>query len=294
MNGEKKRLLYVLLGMAAGLVTLGCVEIIFKLPLSGYFTRSILQGIFLGGLFAFFFGIADGLLYRHARQALITGGLAALVGSAAGALSLILTSQLLLALSGTSVAEHQGIRAFLLPISRGIGWALLGMAIGGIDGLRTGAWRKGLAGILGGLAGGFVGGMSLEALLALVPRPGVGRAVGLLVLGGGIGFFLGEFERRFSFGRLRVLSGAHRNREYLLSRWKTKVGGGTGDDVLIPDYSGVLERHVTIARRNEEVLLECASSGKVRVNDRPLEGSHTLKYQDVIQIGSLKLLYLPL
>lgn len=294
MNGEKKRLLYVFLGLAAGLVTLGFIEILFKVPLSGYFLRSILQGIFLGGIFAFFFGIADGLLYRQARQALITGGMAALVGAGAGALSLFLTSQLLLAVTGSAVADNGEIRAFLLPVSRGFGWALVGMAIGGIDGLRTGAWRKGIAGILGGLAGGFIGGMTLEMLITLVPRPGLGRAVGLLVLGGGIGFFLGEFERRFSFGRLRVLSGAHRNREYLLSRWKTTVGGGTRDDVLIPDYNGVMDHHMAIVRRNEEVMLEGGSTGKVRVNDRALEGSHTLKYQDVIQIGSLKLLYLPL
>ncbi len=294
MNGEKKRLLYVFLGLAAGLLTLGCIELLFRANPSGYFLRSILQGVFLGSIFAFFFGIADGLLYRQARQALITGALAALIGAAAGGLSLVLTSQLLLWISSSSLGESAASRSFLLPVSRGIGWALVGMAIGGVDGLRTGAWRKGLAGVLGGFVGGFIGGMILEALVTLVPRPGLGRAIGLLALGGGIGFFLGEFERRFSFGRLRVLSGSHRNREYLLSRWRTNVGSGSRDDVMIPDYSGVAERHVAIVRRNEEIILETGASGKTKVNDRGLEGSHTLKYQDVIQIGSLKLLYLPL
>ena len=171
MNGEKKRLLYVFLGLAAGLLTLGCIELLFRANPSGYFLRSILQGVFLGSIFAFFFGIADGLLYRQARQALITGALAALIGAAAGGLSLVLTSQLLLWISSSSLGESAASRSFLLPVSRGIGWALVGMAIGGVDGLRTGAWRKGLAGVLGGFVGGFIGGMILEALVTLVPGP---------------------------------------------------------------------------------------------------------------------------
>ncbi len=294
MNGEKKRLLYVLLGFAAGLMALGGIEILLKAGLSSYFATSLLEGAYLGAVFGFVFGIADGLLYREIRQGLATGGLASLVGALAGGLSLLLTSQLLLGISGTGMAESEPLRAFLLPLSRGVGWMLVGMAVGGVDGLRTGAWRRGLAGILGGMAGGFVGGMVLELMIHFVPRPAVSRAVGLLVLGGGIGFFLGEFERRFSFGRLRVLSGAHRNREYLLSRWKTSVGSGARDDVIVPDYEGVSERHFSIIRRNEEILLESAARGKTRVNDRVLDGAHALKYQDVIQVGSLKLLYLPL
>lgn len=294
MNGEKKRLLYILLGLAAALLTLGCIEILFKANVSGYFLRAILQGMILGSVFAFFFGIADGLLYRQARQALITGALAALIGAAAGGLSLILTSQLLLGISGSALGESETARSYLLPASRGLGWALVGMMIGGIDGFRTGAWRRGLAGVLGGMAGGLVGGLILELSVTLIPRPSVGRAIGLLSLGLGIGLFLGEFERRFSFGRLRVLSGKHRNREYLLTRWKTQVGSGSRSDVMIPDYDGVQDTHVSILRRREEIILESGPAGKTKVNDQSLEGSHVLKYNDVIQIGSLKLLYLPL
>ena len=107
-----------------------------------------------------------------------------------------------------------------------------------------------------------------------------------------IGFFLGEFERRFSFARLRVLNGKLKDREYLLVNRKITIGKAAGSSIVIKAYKIMPTASITGIR--DEIFFETSQDELCLLNDRKTSGRHALKYHDVIRLGDLKLLYLPL
>jgi hypothetical protein len=150
-----------------------------------------------------------------------------------------------------------------------------------------------VAGLLGGLAGGLVGGAGLEGLIRLVPDQAIGRLAGFLILGAGIGFFLGEAERRFSYARLRVLTGPLKNKEYVLSRRRTLIGSGFASEVYLAAYPGTEARHAEIVTEGGEMRVK-VFKGAVTVNEKEVHEARYLKYHDVIDLGGARLLLLPM
>ena len=132
--------------------------------------------------------------------------------------------------------------------------------------------------------------------MRFLPDPGIARAVGFIVMGVLIGLFLGEFEVRFAYARLRVLNGELKDREYLLIKNRILLGGNHRDDIFLHGY-GVLSASV-IMRNQGEVCFSGSdpgvNEGVLLINDHPQDEPQPLKYQDVIQTGRVKLLYMPL
>jgi hypothetical protein len=140
-----------------------------------------------------------------------------------------------------------------------------------------------------------VGGGLLEFSLQFFEVGILGRFVGFAALGLMLGFWLGDFEARFAYGRLKVLSGPLKNKEYLLSRTRTQVGTSTFSDVYLKLYDGVDPLHAVLKKDKEIMrLLAGESGGDILVNDDKVSRSVELKYEDVIQVGKVKLLLLPL
>lgn len=106
-----------------------------------------------------------------------------------------------------------------------------------------------------------------------------------------IGLFLGELERQFSYARLRILNGPLKDREFLLVKKSLRLGSGVAGDLPVDGYDGA--EGVRILRRQGESFLLPAEGRSVLLNDRKAEPEQILKYQDVIQAGEVKLLYLP-
>ena len=60
MNGNKKRVINILLGLCAGLVGFALVELVGFMSISSYLSQSLIRGAVLGGIFGFTFGFTDG------------------------------------------------------------------------------------------------------------------------------------------------------------------------------------------------------------------------------------------
>ncbi|MBI9106367.1 MAG: hypothetical protein JEZ04_06430 [Spirochaetales bacterium] len=292
MKVNRKIIIYLVLGVCAGLVSFSAVELLTAAGITSFLALSLAQGAALGFIFGFVFGFADGILYKELKSGLMKASVAALIGAITAAAAMILTSQGMIWTSGFINLEHKQTMGILLPLWRGAGWMLMGAAIGAVDGIQQRASRRTLAGILGGLLGGLSGGMGLEFIIRYLPEASLARAAGLLWMGSMIGLFLGEFEKRFSYARLRVLNGRLKDREFLLVNKKIRLGENLQDDLYLKGYKKVAR--AIISRADGEIYIEGENNSRILVNDQIAETKRTLKYQDVLKLGDVKLLYLPL
>jgi hypothetical protein len=259
----------------------------------GYLTGVIVQGIVMGAVYGFAFGAAEGIAISEPRKAFITGLLGAGIGAISGGAVTVGASAAMIAAANSLRADYSVTAGVLLPLSRIIAWTAVGCVIGSAEGLRSASRRRVVAGILGGLAGGLIGGAGLEWMIRIISDQSIGRAAGFLIMGMGIGFFLGEVERRFSFARLQVLTGPFRNKEYILSRKRTVIGSGFASDVYLSVYPGTESRHAEIVAEGGQMWVRPAD-GFVKVNETPAKDIRFLKYQDVIELGRARLLLLPM
>ena len=291
MTAKMKRLLYIGLGLLAGMVAWGIEELVVRMSV-GYLIGVIVQGTSLGAVFGYAFGTAEGIAISEPRKATLTGLLGAGIGAVAGGASMVVAAGGMIAAANSLRADYAVTVGVLLPLSRILAWGVVGATIGSVEGLRSLSLRRTVAGLLGGLVGGLLGGAGHEWLIRIVPDQAIGRAAGFLILGTGIGFFLGEFERRFSFARLKILTGPLKNKEYVLSRRRTSIGSGFASDVYLSVYSGTEACHAEILAGGGEMWLK-ASCDSVIINEKPVDKVRFLKYQDVINLGNARLLLLP-
>ena len=288
-----RKILMTLLGLAGALCAWGSMELIlFKgsFP-GGYLILSVTEGAVLGLFFGFCFGTAEGILLSD-RSRSIKGGLSgAVTGAAAGIIVVFIIQAVLTAVINAGYFTSETAENLILPISRAVGWMILGAAVGSIEGIRSRSLNRTLIGISGGLSGGFAGGAVLEFAGTSWNSGFAGRGFGFLLMGGSIGLFYSLFEAVKSFGMLKVLTGPLRGKEYVLSMRKTLIGTSKRSAFDLAEYSGMKERHAFFISGREEVVIEPAD-GEVLVNEEKTE-SKRLQYEDVIQIGSVRLLYLP-
>jgi hypothetical protein len=292
MTGNRKRIIYLLSGLGAGLIAFAAIELFAAAGLTSYLALSLAQGAALGLIFGFIFGFADGLLYKELKSGLIKAGIAAGIGALTAAAAQLLASQGMLWTAGIFKLEHNQTMGIIFPLWRGIGWMLMGAAIGAVDGIHQKTLRRTIAGILGGLTGGLLGGLSFEFIVRYLPEAAFAGAAGLGLMGVLTGLFISEFERRFSYARLLVLNGQLKDREYLLVKHKLRIGSDFRDDIYLHGYKELST--VLISSDKSDIYLEAATANRVLLNDRAVVEKQPMKYQDVIQAGDIKLLYMPL
>jgi len=292
MTGNRKRIIYLISGLSAGLIAFSVIRLLEAAGFSSYLGLSIAQGAALGFIFGFIFGFTDGLLYKELKNGVIKASIAAATGAVTAAAARIIATQGMLWTANILKPEYIQTTQIWLPIWRGAGWMLMGAAIGAVDGIHKRSLRRTIAGILGGLIGGLIGGLGFEFLVSSQSETVFAGAAGLGCMGILIGLSISEFERRFSYAQLRVLNGKLKNREYLLVKRKLRIGGHLQDDICLHDSGDTSS--ALISAKNNDIYLGAADNSRVLINDLAITENQILKFQDVIQLGDVKLLYLPL
>lgn len=121
-------------------------------------------------------------------------------------------------------------------LTRGIGWALMGLGIGaGIGLLRRDAVQA-RQGALGGALGGFLGGYIFN-ILAMVSSAGGGsfsRAVGLMITGAMIAMLMRVVQDALkSAWLLGISTGSYEGKEYPLNTARVTVGASEASDIAL-------------------------------------------------------------
>lgn len=204
---------------------------------------------------------------------------------------MVLAQGLLYAAGNAELFAASVTDRYIIPLIRSLGWVFLGLVIGSIDGVRSGSGRRIGIGMSGGALGGLLGGLMLEFLTRLWNNGFLARGTGIVILGVSMGLFYSLFEYSRAFAIIRVLTGKLRGKEYVLNMRRTKIGSAAKAHIPLMEYAGVSEQHAVLTAGRDSVIIRDAGGG-ILVNDQPV-GEKELKYEDVIQIGSAKLFFLP-
>jgi hypothetical protein len=258
------------------------------------------KGLCLGLGVALALGLVDALWNYALRRVFAIGarvGVAVAIGSMGGLLGALVSQ----ALHGK--ASWPLLQNFILVA----GWTFIGLLVGASLGVfdllaglvsgkdPRGAQRKVLNGVIGGTVGGLVGGV-LSVLLhgaweSQFPRELATRlwspsATGFVALGMCIGLLIGLAQVIFKEAWLRVEAGFRAGRELILTKPEVTIGRAESCDVGLFGDMLVEKLHARIHRQgNDYVLTDEASSHGTFVNDRPVQGPHTLRSGDLIRVG---------
>ena len=292
MSTFLRKLVFGLIGLLGGLGAWPVAEVIlyFQALFPSLLIFSVAQGIGVGVIMGGFFGSIESITLSKRGGIIPSIFMGSLIGIFGGLIGFLL-GQVSLSIVLEFALSSQGFVDYGIPVSRVIGWTILGLFIGSVEGIRSLSWNKIKVGIKGGLIGGFLGGLSLEFLRLIIPEIMYARLVGLLIMGFLIGIFYSLIEHRYSIGVLKLLNGKLKNKEFLIVNKLTKIGASDGSDIQLKDYTGIDDHHAKIYIREDKILIANQDSASpVIINEYRIR-EHLLKYDDIIHIGTAKLLF---
>jgi hypothetical protein len=172
---------------------------------------------------------------------------------------------------------------------RAVGWTIMGLAIGGWEGLYTRDHIKLRNGLIGGGLGGLCGGLLFNPLATLMGTAHASRALGFVVLGLCVGLLVGLVQVLLKDGWLTVVEGFRPGRQLILSQHVTTLGTSEKSNLIFIAFGakGVEPIHTTIERtpQGTYVVSDRQSRTGTLLNGAPLDGPHRLRDGDIIQIG---------
>ncbi|MCI0640058.1 MAG: FHA domain-containing protein [Gemmataceae bacterium] len=252
----------------------------------------LLGGAVIGGAIGYFVvsveAIRDQSLVRFARLA----SYGVLLGAVGGALGMYLGEQVnYLFVRLSAGAELQRPSLLLTMLGRGLGWSILGVAIGMSEGIAARSLGRFSYGTLGGLLGGFVGGMLFELFYSFGGTSYFWSALGLVILGACIGSLSALVQAVFQPACLRVLRGWQEGREYPLEKPASLLGREEHADIALFRDMKIEKRHAYVKRINDRYVLvnNNAPAEYTLVNDRPVPQAVELQDGDRIQLGNVVL-----
>jgi hypothetical protein len=244
------------------------------------YLRDALAGLLIGGSLGVFLNaygpLRDGAWLKLSR-AVTLGASAAALGGAIGL-----------------VAGEVVIGAFQGGLlGRASSWAVLGLGIGLGQGLADRSRDRLIFGLIGGGLGGFFGGFLFEWLrVALGNRLDIGQAIGMVVLGGGLGLCLALVEQALRRAWVQVLNGRQEGRIYLLSHPRCRMGLDERAEVGIFGDPLVSRRHAEVqTTASGYVLRDFAGAGTTRVNGEAVASARPLRDGDRIELGRTLLVF---
>jgi hypothetical protein len=255
----------------------------------------LLGGAFIGGFIGYFVVSVESLRDRSLVRFCRTASFGVVLGALGGAAGILLGDRV------NFYLVHRLLTASTLRevgevLSRGLGWMLLGVAVGLGEGIASRSLSKLLYGTIGGMIGGFIGGL-LFGLIKVVDKSSAGMshvwggAVGLVILGACIGAFSALVQGVFQPACLKVIRGWQEGREYPLVKADNIVGRDEGADIALFRDMRVEKQHALIRREGKRFVFRNRKSpaDMTRVNDEPVTDSRELQDGDRIQLGDILL-----
>ncbi|MFW5716115.1 MAG: FHA domain-containing protein [Spirochaetota bacterium] len=290
MSLLSRRLVILAAGAVAALLAWPLSELLIRAQASfpSYLLFIVTSGALYGAFFGLAFGSVDGItggVSARKWMGLATGAVAGLVAGIVGAFA---GQAIFLGLGQYLLQSRSEEVLVAVPLARGLGWAIMGTIIGAAEGLRLRSGKRAGIGALGGFVGGLAGGLAIEYGVVIFGDVAWVRPVGSVLLGLLLATGFAVIERGFLLGTLVLVTGPLRGREYPLPPGRTTVGSAVSDTISLVPYSGVSERHAMIVGSHGELRFEQGSAGaQIRVNEQPVDQA-TLKYDDVIDVGSAR------
>jgi len=293
MNRFKRKLVYGAIGLLGGLLAwaLSTLSLEFAAQFPNFLSFSLVAGFLLGGAMGAYFGSLEGLTQSIPKKLASGVRMGVLIGGLGGIAGFLLGQGFLLYLGDMFLHSTQEYRQWGVPFSKVIGWMVLGVFLGMIEGTRSLSVQKINVGLFGGALGGLLGGLALEFLPRFVPGLAYADLMGLCILGLMIGLSYGLVEAQFSTAILRVLNGPFKGKEYLLLAKNSLIGRNASAEICLEGYGKIAPKEAKATIKKGQVhLVGLDDSSQIKVNDQPLSAA-PLAPEDIIQVGSAKMIF---
>jgi len=245
------------------------------------------SGLLIGAMI----GLATGLSLGTGKHIIRAVGLGAGVGAIGGWVGVTI-GQILFGVLGATVP------LLGLIVGRILGWSAFGALIGVSEGLIARSPKRMRNGLLGGAIGGALGGALFDflaftigsvfgfALRAEGEAGAPSRAVGLTLIGAGIGLFIGLLEWLTRAAWVRVLYGRNEGKDYPIDRDGAYLGRDELADVPLRGDPQVAPRHAEIRMDGGGYVL--IPLAPMAVNGQPVGAPVELNDGDLLQIASFQ------
>jgi Inner membrane component of T3SS, cytoplasmic domain len=180
-------------------------------------------------------------------------------------------------------------------VVRGLGWMILGLAVGISEGIAARSLGKFSYGAIGGTLGGFVGGFLFGLFYTSAARRGeptlLWGAAGLVILGASIGSLSALVRGVFQPASVKVMRGWQEGREYALDKPNNRLGRDEHADIALFRDMRVEKQHAVIQRDGNRFFLvnTDAPADYTRVNGATVSTRHELHDGDRIELGRVVL-----
>jgi hypothetical protein len=230
------------------------------------------------------FSIAESVVERSPRKALIRGGIAIPLGIVLGFLfdgiaNVIYTI-------GLSICHAAGVQSWHNPtvwIVRGIAWMVFGAAGGVVYGIIGQSMKKTGYGVLGGALGAGLGGLVFDPISFATHGGAPSRAIGFALLGLTTGVAMGLVESSLKDRWLYVTAGPLAGKQFILYKPCTVVGSSQQCDIYLFKDPDILPLHATLEVKGSRTHL--TASGTVYAGGQPVRGIKVLENGSLIQLG---------
>ena len=230
------------------------------------------------------FAVAESIVERSTRKALIRAGLALPLGMLLGFLfSGIANVFYTLALS---ICAQAGVQSYQNPaawIARGFAWMVLGAAGGVAYGIIGQSMKKTGYGALGGAIGAALGGTIFDPISFLTHVGGTSRAVGFGLLGMTTGIAMGLVESALKDRWLYVTTGPLAGKQFILYKPQTAVGSSQSCDIYLFKDPEILPQHALLELKGSKVHF--IPQGAAYIAGQPVRGTRVLESGALIQLG---------
>jgi hypothetical protein len=235
------------------------------------------------------FGVAESVVERSSKKALIRGALAIPLGLGLGGIFYFVANIIYnIGLAFCSAAGVQSYRNPAVWLARGIAWMVFGLAGGVIYGIVGQSSKKAKFGILGGIIGAGLGGLLFDPIAMLTGKGGPSRAVGFALFGLATGIAMGLVESALKDRWLYVTAGPLAGKQFILYKAQTVIGSLQQSDVYLFKDPSIQPQHAVLELYGAKVQLRAA--GPVFVAGQPTR-SRVLTDGDLIQIGRYSFRY---
>lgn len=243
--------------------------------------RDALAGALIGGSIGFFLNAAEPFQESAWRKLCRTASWGAIAGAVGGSVGLLIGEYVVLAMFQGGL------------IGRALSWSVLGLGIGISQGLAYRSVARLKFGVIGGAIGGFFGGFFFEALRERFGnRYDLGQALGIVLLGGGLGLCLALVESVLGRAWILVMNGRQEGRSYLLAGRKASLGLDERADIGLFGDAAIVRRHAEIQSDTAgSTITPFDGLGRTKINGQVILGPSPLNNGDRIELGSTVLVY---
>lgn len=229
------------------------------------------------------YGVAESVVERSPKKALLRGGLAIPLGVVISSFISIIAGFVFVI--GTSIVISMGVQTARNPafwIARGIAWMILGVAAGAVYGIVGMSGKKAYYGILGGIIGAGLGGVLFDPIALITKGGAPSRGVGFGLLGLATGVAMGLVESALKDRWLYVTAGPLAGKQFILYKPRTVMGSDQSCDIYLFKDTNILKEHAIVELAGSRIMLRAI--GQTYVNGQPVR-QQVLMSGAVVQIG---------